>query len=220
MHVAMIARSGWHEVGQRIGTLFIWVNKSYSRGSVTLRSKDAREEPLVDFRLLSDWRDMERLKAGFRLGAKTLTDPLMQRRCGPVFPTSYSARVAKVAGPGFVNAAQRRLLAALLDYSGGLRPRLIHSAVTLGIRIDHLLSDDAALTNFVGASVGGVWHASGTCRMGHANDPLAVTDGAGRVRGVQGVRVCDASLMPSIPRANTNLPTLMLAERIADLIRR
>ena len=50
-------------------------------------------------------------------------------------------------------------------------------------------------------------------------DPLAVTDGAGRVRGVQGLRVCDASLMPSIPRANTNTPTLMMAERIADLTR-
>ena len=55
--------------------------------------------------------------------------------------------------------------------------------------------------------------------MGAASDPLAVTDGAGRVRGVEGLRVCDASLMPTIPRANTNVPTLMMAERIADLIR-
>jgi len=51
MHIAMIARSGWHSVGQRIGTLFIWVNKAYSRGSVTLRSTDPFAEPLVDFRL-------------------------------------------------------------------------------------------------------------------------------------------------------------------------
>jgi 5-(hydroxymethyl)furfural/furfural oxidase len=219
MHLAMIARSGWHEVGQRVGTLFIWVNKSYSRGSVSLRSRDAREEPLVDFRLLSDWRDMERLKAGFRLGAGLLTDPLMQRRCGPAFPTSYSERVARLAGPGALNATQRRLLAAMLDYAGGLRPWLIHSVVTLGLRLDHLLADDAALTRFIGSSVGGVWHASGTCRMGAAGDPLAVSDGAGKVHGLEGLRVCDASLMPTIPRANTNTPTLMLAERIADLIR-
>ncbi len=139
--------------------------------------------------------------------------------CGPAFPTSYSARVAKVAGPGLVNAAQRRLLALLLDRAGGLLPWLIHSVVTLGIRLDHLLSDDDALTSFIGGSVGGVWHASGTCRMGAATDPLAVTYGDGRVRGVEGLRVCDASLMPTIPRANTNTPTLMLAERIADLIR-
>ena len=48
---------------------------------------------------------------------------------------------------------------------------------------------------------------------------MAVTDGVGRVRGVQGLRVCDASLMPTIPRANTNTPTMMMAERIADLMR-
>ena len=91
--------------------------------------------------------------------------------------------------------------------------------MTLGLRLDHLLADDAALTRFIGSSVGGVWHASGTCRMGAAGDPLAVSDGAGKVHGLEGLRVCDASLMPTIPRANTNTPTLMLAERIADLIR-
>ncbi len=219
MHVAMIARSGWHSVGQRVGTLFIWVNKAYSRGAVSLTSRDVREEPAVDFRMLSDWRDMERLKIGFRLGAKTLGDPLMEPWRGPVFPTSYSPRVARLAGPGFVNTVQRGLFGAMLDWAGPLRPHLIHGVVTLGIRLDHLLEDDTALTDFLGASVGGVWHASGTCRMGAVGDPLAVTDGQGRVHGAQNLRVCDASLMPTIPRANTNTPTIMMAERIADLIK-
>jgi 5-(hydroxymethyl)furfural/furfural oxidase len=219
MHLAMIARSGWHSVGQRVGTLFIWVNKSYSRGSVALTSKDVREEPSVDVRLLSDWRDMERLKIGFRVGARTLTDPLMSDACGPVFPTSYSPRVAKLAGPGFVNVVQRGLFGAMLDFAGPMRPHLIHSVVTLGIRLEHLLKDDAALTDFLGASVGGVWHASGTCKMGALSDPMAVTDGNGRVIGIQNLRICDASLMPTIPRANTNTPTIMMAERIADLIK-
>jgi 5-(hydroxymethyl)furfural/furfural oxidase len=219
MHAAMIARSGWHSVGQRVGTLFIWVNKAYSRGTVQLASRDAREEPKVDFRLLSDARDMERLKLGFRLGAQTLTDPLMKGWAGPVFPTSYSPRVAKIAGEGFVNAAQRGVFGAMLDYAGPLRSALIHGVVTLGTRLEDLLHDDAALTAFIGAGVGGVWHASGTARMGAAGDRLAVTDGQGRVHGAQGLRVVDASLMPTIPRANTNIPTIMMAERIADMIR-
>jgi 5-(hydroxymethyl)furfural/furfural oxidase len=219
MHAAMIARSGWHSVGQRVGTLFIWVNKAYSRGSVELASRDAREEPMVDFRLLSDARDMERLKLGFRLGAKTLTDPLMRGWAGPVFPTSYSPRVAKIAGAGFVNAAQRGVFGAMLDYAGPLRSALIHGVVTLGTRLDDLLRDDAALTAFIGAGVGGVWHASGTARMGAASDRMAVTDGQGRVHCAQNLRVVDASLMPTIPRANTNIPTIMMAERIADLIK-
>jgi 5-(hydroxymethyl)furfural/furfural oxidase len=220
MHMAMIARSGWHSVGQRVGTMFIWVNKAYSRGSVTLSLPDVRAEPEVDFQLLSDWRDLERLKSGFRTGATTLSDPGMKGWCGPVFPTSYSPRVAKLAGEGFVNTVQRGLFGAMLDYAGPLRSSLIHGVVTLGIRLDHLLNDDEALTDFVRASVGGVWHASGTCRMGAASDPLAVTDGTGLVRGAQGLRVCDASLMPTIPRANTNTPTIMMAERIADLMLR
>jgi choline dehydrogenase-like flavoprotein len=54
--------------------------------------------------------------------------------------------------------------------------------------------------------------------MGSADDPMAVTDPAGRVRGVPGLRVVDASLFPIVPCANTNIPTLMTAEKIADAI--
>jgi 5-(hydroxymethyl)furfural/furfural oxidase len=51
--------------------------------------------------------------------------------------------------------------------------------------------------------------------MGREDDPAAVTDPAGRVYGVEGLRVADASLMPTVPRANTNLPTIMIGEKIA-----
>ena len=219
MHLAMIARSGWHAVGQRIGTLFIWLNKPYSRGTVTLTSPHAADEPAVDFRLLSDERDLVRLKDGFLVGARLLTDPHLRQHCGPAFPTTYSARVAKVAAPGLFNTLQRGLFAGMLDVAGPLRPWLINTVITLGIDLGHLVKDDEALTAFIKAGVGGVWHASGTCRMGSEDDPQAVTDGAGRVYGVQNLRVVDASLMPTIPRANTNTPTIMMAERIADLIK-
>ncbi len=219
MHLAMIARSGWHSVGQRIGTLFIWLNKPYSRGKLSLASPSADDEPIVDFNLLSDERDLERLKQAFLLGAEILTDPLLDGHCGPAFPTSYSPRAIKVAGPGLFNQVQRGLLAAMLDYAGPTRSWMIHSVITLGLEIRNLVKDDTALTEFIQASVGGVWHASGTCRMGARDNPDAVTDGAGRVYKVEGLRVCDASLMPTIPRANTNTPTIMMAERIADLIK-
>ncbi len=107
----MIAKSAWHDVGKRIGTLFIWVNKAYSRGAVTLRSSDVRSEPDVDFRLLSDERDLERLKYGFRVGAAGLSHASMDGWRGPVFPTSYSPRVAAIGAPGPVeHPAARRLL--------------------------------------------------------------------------------------------------------------
>jgi choline dehydrogenase-like flavoprotein len=52
--------------------------------------------------------------------------------------------------------------------------------------------------------------------MGAADDPMAVVDPEGRVRGIGGLRVADSSIFPKVPRGNTNLPTLMVAEKIAD----
>lgn len=63
-------------------------------------------------------------------------------------------------------------------------------------------------------------HPVGTCRMGLASDEMAVVDAQARVHGVAGLRVVDASIMPDIPAANTNLPTIMLAERCAAWLRR
>lgn len=219
MHAAILSRSGWHSVGLRMGTLFFWVNKSYSRGTVKLASADPVAEPEVDFRMLTDERDLDRLKHALRMGAQVLLDPHMDGFRDTVFPSSYSPRVAKVAVPGAWNALQRGILSALLDIAGPLRPALVHSAITLGTTMNTLLNDDDALTEFVRRHVGGTWHPSGTCRMGAEDDPAAVTSPAGKVHGVGGLRVCDASLMPSIPCANTNMPTIMIAERIADFIR-
>ena len=54
--------------------------------------------------------------------------------------------------------------------------------------------------------------------MGRDDDPMAVVNNAGRVRGVQGLRIVDASIFPVVPCANTNFPTMMTAEKISDAI--
>ena len=63
------------------------------------------------------------------------------------------------------------------------------------------------------------FHLMGTCRMGPDNDPTAVVDDQLRVRGIKGLRVADASIMPTMPSANTNASTIMIGEKCADLIR-
>jgi len=62
-------------------------------------------------------------------------------------------------------------------------------------------------------------HVCGTCRMGARDDAEAVVGPSGLVWGIEGLRVVDASIFPTIPRANTHFPVLMAAEKIADLIK-
>ncbi|MEC8347117.1 MAG: GMC oxidoreductase, partial [Pseudomonadota bacterium] len=76
---------------------------------------------------------------------------------------------------------------------------------------------DAELDAFVAAHAESAYHPCGTCRMG--SDAQAVVDPEGRVNGVIGLRVIDASVFPHITNGNLNAPTIMLAERLADLIR-
>jgi 5-(hydroxymethyl)furfural/furfural oxidase len=95
---------------------------------------------------------------------------------------------------------------------------MIEKVIVEGYRFDQLMRDDEALEDFIRKAAIGVWHATCTCRMGADDDPMAVTYNQGRVRGVSGLRIVDASLFPAVPCANTNFPTLMTAEKIADAI--
>ena len=76
------------------------------------------------------------------------------------------------------------VLAAMLDALPGWRSWIIDTLVTSGVTLADVLVDDATLDAYLNKAVAGVWHPVGTCRMGRADDPLAVTTPQGRVRGV------------------------------------
>ena len=80
------------------------------------------------------------------------------------------------------------------------------------------VTDDAAIDAFIRDKVETAYHPSCSCRMGRADDPMAVVDPETRVIGVEGLRVADASIMPSITTGNLNAPTIMLAEKASDHI--
>jgi choline dehydrogenase-like flavoprotein len=81
-------------------------------------------------------------------------------------------------------------------------------------------ASDEALSDFVRKSVHSANALVGSCKMGKATDPMAVVDSELRVRGVSGVRVCDASIMPTLPGGQTAASTIAIAEKAADMLQR
>jgi 5-(hydroxymethyl)furfural/furfural oxidase len=219
MFTVVTNKTSWHAVGEQIGSFIITVYKTYSEtGEVKLASPNWRDEPVVDFNLLSDQRDLERMMDGVRrFGAMHLT-PTMQAVTTDPFPASYSDKVRQVGLVSKKNKYLTDALAKLLDGPAALRSYLIRNLVMEGFTLEGLMRDDEQLEAFVRKAAVGVWHASCTCRMGADDDPMAVTNPAGRVRGVDGLRVTDASIFPVVPCANTNFPVLMTAEKVADAI--
>ncbi len=219
MMTVVTNKTSWHRVGEQIGSFIVTVYKTYSEtGEVKLRSANWQDEPSVDFNLLSDQRDLERMMDGIRrFGAMHLTD-IMKTVTADPFPASYSDKVRQVGLHSKKNKFITDALGMLLDGPAALRSYLIKTLVMEGVTLQDMLTDDDALEQFVRKASVGVWHASCTCRMGSDDDPMAVTTPAGRVRGVDGLRVVDASIFPVVPCANTNFPVLMTAEKMADTI--
>ena len=217
MFVAVATKSSWHAVGEQIASMVLCVYRTYSEtGEVTLASRDWRDEPVVEFNLLSDRRDLERLMHGWRHLAALHQHAALQATTSNPFPASFGEKVRQVGVVNRKNKILTRIMARLLDGPDALRGYLIEKFIMDGFTLDDMMYDDDALETFTKKAAVGVWHASCTCRMGAASDPMSVTNSAGVVRDVQGLRVVDASLFPSVPCANTNFPTLMVAERIAD----
>ena len=80
------------------------------------------------------------------------------------------------------------------------------------------IQSEQDIDEFIRANAESVYHPCGTCKMGE--DETAVVDSQCRVHGIDGLRVADASIFPQITSANTNAPTIMVAEKVADHIKR
>jgi 5-(hydroxymethyl)furfural/furfural oxidase len=216
LYLSSATRAAWHALGNRLGLFFLWCNRPHSRGHVQLVSPDPAVAPHVELNLLDDERDLKRLAAGVRMLAKVVAASGLSQDQRDFFPATFSPRVKALSRVGKSNAMLTSLAGLLLDTPAPIRRVLIERFFSRGQQMAALLADEHMLHDFIRANVFGVWHASGTCRMGEAGERSAVTDTEGRVHGAQRLRVVDASLMPRLPSANTNIPTIMIAEKIAD----
>ena len=219
MALTVSNKSAWHMIGDRIAVITIWVNKTFSAaGQIRLASSDWRDEPQVDFNLLADQRDLVRLMDGFRRIASLHDLPPLKQVASDTFPASFTDKIRKIGDVNLKNRILTTLGAWMLDGPAPLRQFMFRTFIMESPHVRQALQDEEMLESYIRRSAVGVWHCSCSCRMGADDDPMAVTTQTGRVRGVHGLRVVDASLFPMIPCANTNFPTMMVAEKIADHI--
>ena len=163
--------NAWGTTNEGLATaaLFAGAMRVFSHGTVRLRSADPLEDPLVEFCMLSDNRDLLRLRDGVRRMTDIVSHPAI---------------------------------------------RSITDTVTAdGMPIDQLDSE-STIDTWLRASVRDYVHAVGTCRMGQAGNPDAVVDTHCKVIGYENLRVCDASVMPDLPKCNTHLTTVAIAEKL------
>jgi 5-(hydroxymethyl)furfural/furfural oxidase len=219
MGLSLGSRASWHEVARRIAHFAPLLMAPASRGCVTLKARSVGSpEPLIEFNLLGDPRDEMRLTDGLAHLANLLVSPELSELIGAPVGASRLSRTAGYNEQTPYNRFRTRLIAGALDLVPGLGDKMVASLGDPDGTLLEILSDPDRLRAFVRANVMPIGHHSGTCKMGARSDSMAVVDSAGKVFGLEGLRVADASVMPTIPRGNTNLPTLMIAEKMADAI--
>ena len=145
----------------------IAVVKPDSRGTLTLRSRDPREQPEIDCNFLATERDARRMLEGVRLARKIGRHPMLAR------------------------------------------------FIELEILPGESVGDDQ-LADAIASNLASYGHPTATAPMGGPQDPWAVVDARGAVRGIEGLRVVDASIIPVVPSVAINPTTIMVAERIAN----
>ena len=150
-------------------TLNSYTLRPKSRGSVTLRSADPSDKPVVDPNFLADPDDLRCSVEGVRISREMFSQPSLQKY------------IRAIRFPDDQVRTQAQFEAYARQYGR---------------------------TSY---------HPVGTCKMGV--DAMAVVDPHLRVHGLDGIRICDSSVMPSLVGSNTNAPTVMIGERAADLIR-
>ena len=219
MVMMAVCRSAWHAVGVRIGTLSSYIGRSYSTGEVRLNSPDPDGEPYVNFNWLSDKRDLDRMTDAFRRMAGILHSDPVPRYLSNLFASKFSQRVRDVGRKNLKNAILTNIAAVMMDSSAGLRKLLFDRVISNSPPIPVLLANPAMLEQYVRDNVQSAWHASCTCRMGDPGDPRTVVDPTGKVVGTENLFIADASVMPEVSRTNTNIPTIMIAERISEMVR-
>jgi 5-(hydroxymethyl)furfural/furfural oxidase len=216
MYLNVQCKTSWSALGHQVANLAPSLLKPIARGRVSLISSDPIAYPRVEFNFTGHELDLKRFMQGFRRCVDILAYEAVRAMTRLTFPVKFNDRLRRLNRITPANKIGSAVIAALVDAVPALAGPIFATLADRRVDLAALVRDDEALADHIRSNVAGTFHPVGTCRMGGPDDRDAVTDPAGRVRGIAGLRVIDASIMPTIPRGNTNIPTLMVAEKIAD----
>ena len=215
MYINVQCKTSWSPLGFQVANLAPTLLKPMARGRVSLAKGDAATPPCVEFNFTGHELDLKRFMQGFRRAVEVLAHEKVRAMTGVTFPVKFTDRLRRLNRITPANKVQSAVIAALIDLVPPLAGPIFSTLADRRVDLATLVADDDALAAHIRENVAGTFHPVGTCRMGGANDRDAVVDSEGRVRGIAGLRVIDASIMPTAPRGNTNIPTIMVAEKIS-----
>jgi 5-(hydroxymethyl)furfural/furfural oxidase len=216
IYINVQCKTSWSPLGHQVANIAPSLLKPMARGSVSLVSPDPAAYPLVEFNFIGHELDLRRFMIGFRRCVDILGHHAVRAMTRLTFPVKFNDRLRRLNRITTGNKIKSAAIARLIEAVPPLAEPIFATLADRRVDLTALVKDDAALAAHIQDNIAGTFHPVGTCRMGAANDRDAVTDPTGRVYGIEALRVIDASIMPTIPRGNTNIPTIMVAEKLAD----
>jgi len=174
--------------------------------------------PYIAFSLLQDPRDPPRMVKAARFAETLLLDPAVAATYNDAFLLPPVMALNQFNKEGFTGALLGATAKAVLNAPAPLSRWALGQVLKPGRWFANRRRHSAIADEDILSAAAPMGHVTSTCSIGRRDNPLAVVDPSCRVHGVEGLRVVDASIMPRVPSANTNLPTIMVAERAADLI--
>ncbi len=218
MYINVQCKTSWSPLGFQVANLAPTLLKPIARGRVGLKGPNGGP-PEVEFNFCGHELDTQRFMQGFRRCIEILAHEKVREMSGVTFPVKFDDRLRRLNRLNAKNKVQAAVIAKLLDLVPALAAPVFSTLADTKVDLPTLVQDDDALAEHIRQNVAGTFHPVGTCRMSaDANDRDAVTDTLGKLRGFEGIRVVDASIMPTAPRGNTFIPTCMLAEKVSAAI--
>lgn len=206
LFMGLISRSGPRARDIGLGMINVALYSPFSRGRVSLANQAGKVK--IDLALLEDQRDRARLVAGVRVARDLLMDPMVQAITNETFLLPPKLPIKLLNQPGLRSDLFSVALSALLDTNGSFRRFVLGRRIGAGRFLD-ILKDDDEFDQLVLSSATSMAHPAGTCALG------SVVDASTALNGAEGLFVADSSIMPKVPRANTHIPTVAVAEKAA-----